>query len=99
MVILLSKSGESCFVKKAFCLKVSVLRECGPQFCHICGGTIISPAWILTGAHCTNSIPVEVMGVLLGDHNLYELSYEQKFMRVMKKIIHPGKSDLYGINF
>ena len=31
------------------------------------------------------------MGILLGDHNLYELSYEQKFVRAVEKVTHPGK--------
>lgn len=30
------------------------------------------------------------MGILLGDHNLYELSYEQKFVRAIEKVTHPG---------
>ena len=30
------------------------------------------------------------MGILLGDHNLYELSYEQKFVRAAEKVVHPG---------
>ena len=70
---------------------MSILRECGNEFCHVCGGTIISPAWILTSAHCVSSVPIEEMGILLGDHNLYELSYEQKFVRAAEKVTHPGR--------
>jgi len=72
---------------------VSILRECGNEFCHVCGGTIISPAWILTSAHCVSSVPIEEMGILLGDHNLYELSYEQKFVRAAEKVVHPDFSE------
>lgn len=72
---------------------VSILRECGNEFCHVCGGTIISPAWILTSAHCVSSVPIEEMGILLGDHNLYELSYEQKFVRAAEKVTHPDFSE------
>ena len=72
-------------------MQVSILRECGNEFCHVCGGTIISPAWILTSAHCVSSVPIEEMGILLGDHNLYELSYEQKFVRAAEKVTHPGR--------
>ena len=77
-----------------FCLsiffQISILRECESEFCHVCGGTIISPAWILTSAHCVSSVPLEEMGILMGDHNLYELSYEQKFVRAIEKVTHPG---------
>ena len=70
--------------------QISILRECETEFCHVCGGTIISPAWILTSAHCVSSVPLEEMGILMGDHNLYELSYEQKFVRAIEKVTHPG---------
>ena len=42
------------------------------------------------------------MGILLGDHNLYELSYEQKFVRAVEKVTHPGKhitTYLLGMTF
>ena len=73
-----------------FFFQISILRECESEFCHVCGGTIISPAWILTSAHCVSSVPLEEMGILMGDHNLYELSYEQKFVRAIEKVTHPG---------
>lgn len=67
----------------------AVLRTCGDEYCHICGATIISEEWILTGAHCMNTVPKEELGVLVGDHNLYTISTSQKFIKVKEKVVHP----------
>ena len=67
----------------------AVLRTCGTEYCQICGATIISEEWILTGAHCMFGIPKEELGILVGDNDLYSISNEQKFIRVKEMIIHP----------
>lgn len=67
----------------------AVLKSCGDEYCHICGATIISESWILTGAHCMNSVAKEELGVLVGDHNLYTISNSQKFIKVKEKVVHP----------
>jgi len=72
----------------------AVLRTCGDEYCHICGATIISEEWILTGAHCMNTVPMEELGVLVGDHNLYTISTSQKFIKVKEKVVHPDYNTL-----
>ena len=67
----------------------AVLRTCETEWCHICGATIISEEWILTGAHCMAAIPMEELGVLVGDHSLFTVSTSQKFIKIKEKIIHP----------
>lgn len=67
----------------------AVLKKCGSEYCHICGGTIISEEWIMTGAHCMAHIDMKSLGILVGDHNLFSISNDQKFMKVKEKMIHP----------
>ena len=67
----------------------AVLRSCDEEYCHICGGTIISEEWILTGAHCMQKVPMEELGVLVGDHSLFTISTSQKFIKVKEKVVHP----------
>ena len=36
-----------------------------------------------------DTVPMEELGVLVGDHNLYTISTSQKFIKVKEKVIHP----------
>jgi len=67
----------------------AVLKKCDSEYCHICGATIISESWILTGAHCMVNVLTEELAVLVGDHNLYTISNSQKFIQVKEKVVHP----------
>merc|ERR1719193_165571 len=76
-------------VEHQFPWMAAVLRVCGNEYCHICGATIISEEWIMTGAHCMARVAKEELGVLVGDHDLFSVSNDQKFIAVKEKVIHP----------
>ena len=71
----------------ALFIQVSVLKDCTPDneteqaWCHICGGTLISEDWVLTGAHCMVKVPMEKIQVLLGAHNLNSDDKDMRFVR------------------
>ena len=35
------------------------------------------------------NVPMTELGVLVGDHNLYTVDNDQKFIRVKEKMVHP----------
>jgi secreted trypsin-like serine protease len=54
--------------RNQFPYQISLQRWNGARFGHICGGSIISPSWILTAAHCTQGVAANhriVAGILL----------------------------------
>ena len=70
------------------CVQVSVLKDCSAEndteesWCHICGGTLISEDWVLTGAHCMVKVPMEKIQVLLGAHDLNSDDKDMRFVRL-----------------
>ncbi|XP_044253772.1 chymotrypsin-2-like [Tribolium madens] len=66
---------------------------------HVCGGSIISPTFILTAGHCVTQVPeIGEHKIVAGITELNEKNNERQEIQVVEKIVHPNFTGGVGPN-